>query len=110
MYCALCTGNLSTKEQYDELRGLAPNIHVVRGSFDDETTFPDMKAIQIGHFKIGLISGHQVVPWGDPMSLAAIQRQLDVDILVSGHTHKSRVEELDGKWYINPGSITGAYR
>ena len=38
-----------------------------------------------------------------------IQRQLDVDILISGHTHQNEVNEYEGKWYINPGSITGAY-
>ncbi len=43
-------------------------------------------------------------------ALAMLQRQLDVDILVTGHTHKNDVLELgDGKWLINPGSITGAY-
>jgi putative phosphoesterase len=106
----LCTGNLTTKEQYDELRGLAPNIHVVRGDFDDDPTFPESKVIQIGQFKVGLIHGHQVVPWGDANSLAMIQRQLDVDILISGHTQKNEVSEHEGKWFINPGSITGAYR
>jgi len=39
----LCTGNLVTKEQYEELRGLAPNVHVVRGSFDDDATYPESK-------------------------------------------------------------------
>lgn len=72
MQHVLCTGNLSTKEQYDELRSLAPNVHVVRGSFDDNTSFPDTKVIQIGQFKVGLISGHQVVPWGEPQSLAMV--------------------------------------
>lgn len=42
-----------TKEQYDELRNLAPNVHIVRGSFDEDTTIPDNKVIQIGQFKIG---------------------------------------------------------
>ena len=51
----------------------------------------------------------QVVPWGDTMALAMVQRQLDVDILISGHTHKSEVKEYEGKWFINPGSVTGAY-
>ena len=49
------------------------------------------------------------MPWGDPNALAIVQRQLDVDILISGHTHKNEVNECDGKWYINPGSVTGAY-
>ena len=33
----------------------------------------------------------QVVPWGDMESLALLQRRLNVDILVSGHTHKFQV-------------------
>lgn len=106
----LCTGNLVTKEQYDELKGLAPNVHVVRGGFDEDQSLPESKVIQIGQFKIGLIHGHQIVPWGDAHSLAMIQRQMDVDILITGHTHKNEVNEYEGKWFINPGSITGAYR
>lgn len=109
MQHVVCTGNLSTKEMYDEIRGLAPNIHVVGGDFDEGTHFPESKVIQIGHFRIGVIHGHQIVPWGDPHSLATFQRRLDVDILVTGHTHKNEVNEFDGKWFINPGSITGAY-
>ncbi|RHY59185.1 hypothetical protein DYB38_002496, partial [Aphanomyces astaci] len=35
MQHVLCTGNMVTKEQYDELRGLAPNVHIVRGDFDE---------------------------------------------------------------------------
>jgi vacuolar protein sorting-associated protein 29 len=50
-----------------------------------------------------------VVPWGDLEALAAVQRQLDVDILVSGHTHQNQIVQYDGKYFINPGSATGAY-
>lgn len=109
MQHVLCTGNLVTKEQYDELKGLAPNVHIVRGGFDEDSSFPDSKVIQIGQFKIGLIHGHQIVPWGDAHSLTMVQRQLDVDILITGQTHKNEVNEYEGKWFINPGSITGAY-
>lgn len=52
------------------------------------TNYPDQKVVTVGNFKIGLTHGHQVVPWGDIESLALIQRQLDVDILITGHTHK----------------------
>ncbi|KAF3845102.1 hypothetical protein F7725_008265 [Dissostichus mawsoni] len=37
------------------------------------------------------------------------ERQLDVDILISGHTHKFEAFENENKFYINPGSATGAY-
>eukprot|EP00614_Pseudopedinella_elastica_P023355 CAMPEP_0172632196 /NCGR_PEP_ID=MMETSP1068-20121228/183174_1 /TAXON_ID=35684 /ORGANISM="Pseudopedinella elastica, Strain CCMP716" /LENGTH=152 /DNA_ID=CAMNT_0013443525 /DNA_START=300 /DNA_END=758 /DNA_ORIENTATION=- len=109
MQHVLMTGNVVSKEQFDELRSLAPKFSIVRGDFDDNANFPESTVVQIGQFKIGLIHGHQVVPWGDTMALAMVQRQLDVDILISGHTHKSEVKEYEGKWFINPGSVTGAY-
>ncbi|DAZ99296.1 TPA: hypothetical protein N0F65_005464 [Lagenidium giganteum] len=105
----LCTGNMITKEQYEEFRVLAPNVHVVSGDSDHESTFPERKVISIGQFRIGLCHGHQVVPWGDEQSLAALQRKMNVDILITGHTHQHTISTENGKWFVNPGSITGAF-
>merc|ERR1711959_292100 len=105
----LSTGNLCTKEIYDYLKTLASDVHIVKGDFDESTSYPDSKVVTIGNFKIGLCHGHQVVPWGDNESLGIMQRQMDVDILITGHTHKFKAYELGGKFYINPGSATGAY-
>jgi len=58
---------------------------------------------------VGLCHGHQAVPWGDRERLAILQRQLDVDILITGHTHKFEAFEYENKFFINPGSATGAY-
>mmetsp|Transcript_8674 Transcript_8674/g.10583 ORF Transcript_8674/g.10583 Transcript_8674/m.10583 type:complete len:136 (+) Transcript_8674:43-450(+) len=96
MQHVICTGNLCTREQYDELRALAPNIHVVAGDMDEGLSFPEHKIVTVGQFRIGVIHGHQIVPWGDKNSLAMTQRRLDVDILISGHTHKNLVQEFDG--------------
>ena len=49
-------------------------MHCVRGDFDEISSLPETKTMQIGNFKIGLIHGHQVVPWGDLEALAAVQR------------------------------------
>lgn len=38
-----------------------------------------------------------------------MQRQLDVDILVTGHTHQFTAYKHEGGVVINPGSATGAY-
>jgi vacuolar protein sorting-associated protein 29 len=100
---------LCSKDVYDYLKTLASDVHVVRGDFDDNTQYPEQKVVTVGQFKIGLTHGHQVVPWGDIESLSLIQRQLDVDILISGHTHKFSAVEKEDKFYINPGSATGAY-
>lgn len=51
----------------------------------------------------------QVIPWGDVESLAMLQRQLDVDILVTGHTHQFKAYKHQGRLLLNPGSATGAY-
>lgn len=50
------------------------------------------------------------MPWGDADALLQWQRKLDCDILVSGHTHSNSVREVEGRFFINPGSATGAYQ
>ena len=69
----LCTGDLCVKEAYDYLRGLCPNpgnVHVVQGVYDEMggahggVAFPETKTVRVGAFTIGLIHGHQIVPWG----------------------------------------------
>ncbi|KAL0583570.1 hypothetical protein ABG067_006488 [Albugo candida] len=106
----LCTGNMICKDQYDELRALSSNIHIVSGDCDDESSFSESKIVTIGQFRIGLMHGHQIIPWGDPMSLSAVQRKMNVDILVTGHTHQCSIHTKEGKWYLDPGSITGAMK
>ncbi|XP_022668883.1 vacuolar protein sorting-associated protein 29-like [Varroa jacobsoni] len=105
----LCTGNLCTKESYDYLKTLASDVHVVRGDFDENSNYPEQKVVTVGQFRIGLCHGHQIVPWGDIEALAVAQHQLDVDILISGHTHRFSTHEHGGRFFINPGSATGTY-
>lgn len=105
----ICTGNLCIKEVHDYLKNLCPSLHVTRGEYDEDSRYPETKTLTIGQFKLGLCHGHQVVPWGDLDSLAMLQRQLDVDILVSGHTHQFKAYKHEAGVVINPGSATGAY-
>ncbi len=82
----LCTGNICDKETYDYLRSISPDVHVVKGDYD-ESSFPSSVIVMHNPIKIGVIHGHQCVPTGDLDSLSSIARQMDVDVLVSGHTH-----------------------
>jgi vacuolar protein sorting-associated protein 29 len=34
---------------------------------------------------------------------------MNVDILVTGHTHEYQIRTENNKWFVNPGSITGAF-
>jgi vacuolar protein sorting-associated protein 29 len=75
---------------------------------DEQASFPLTEVIQHGALRIGLVHGHQMQPWGDPTVLAMAAREMDVDVLISGHTHQVEAIERDGRFYINPGSATGA--
>lgn len=105
----VCTGNIGNREHSDWLKGLATEVHIVRGDFDEGTSLPEQKSITIGDWKIGVIHGHQVIPWGSKESLGNYQRMMDCDLLVSGHTHTPVIETADNKYFLNPGSATGAY-
>ena len=104
----LSLGNIGSRESYDWLKSLSNDFHTVKGDYD-EGDIPEKKVVQIGEFKIGMIHGHQVLPWGDLDALTNIQRELGCDILLSGHTHQIDIKVKDKKFYINPGSISGAF-
>ena len=104
----LSLGNIGSRESYDWLKSLSNDFHTVKGDFD-EGEIPEKKVVQIGEFKIGMIHGHQVLPWGDIDALTNVQRELGCDILLSGHTHQIDIKVKDKKFYINPGSISGAF-
>ena len=104
----LSLGNIGSRESYDWLKSLSNDFHSVKGDFD-EMDMPEKKLVTIGEFKIGLIHGHQILPWGNAESLSSIQRELDCDILLSGNTHQINVKVVDNKLFINPGSISGAF-
>ncbi|RKP36053.1 vacuolar sorting protein vps29 [Dimargaris cristalligena] len=106
----LCTGNVCDRETYEYLRSVAAEIHVVKGDFDEPTSlWPESKIITHGNIRIGILHGHQIVPNGDSDALAVAARQMDVDILISGHTHRFEALEFENKFFVNPGSATGAY-
>eukprot|EP00584_Thalassiosira_punctigera_P017545 CAMPEP_0172553280 /NCGR_PEP_ID=MMETSP1067-20121228/49844_1 /TAXON_ID=265564 ORGANISM="Thalassiosira punctigera, Strain Tpunct2005C2" /NCGR_SAMPLE_ID=MMETSP1067 /ASSEMBLY_ACC=CAM_ASM_000444 /LENGTH=210 /DNA_ID=CAMNT_0013341441 /DNA_START=83 /DNA_END=715 /DNA_ORIENTATION=+ len=131
MQHVICTGNIGNVEEYDRLRelvgGNSSSVHCVAGEYDfaaagaaaaegannaasaSPPSFPETKVIQLGQFRVGIIGGHQVVPWGDLSALAMVRRRLNADVLVCGSKRQEGVVEHEGGYYIFPGSITGAY-
>jgi vacuolar protein sorting-associated protein 29 len=107
----LCTGNLCCRDAENYLRQICSDVNCVKGDFDDPSAKDTQEylVVKLENFRIGLIHGHQVVPWGDRESLAMWQRRLDVDVLVFGGTHQYVAFEHEGKLFVNPGSITGAF-
>ncbi|WVN88236.1 uncharacterized protein L203_103437 [Cryptococcus depauperatus CBS 7841] len=105
----ICTGNVCDRETYDYLRTIAHEVHVVRGEFDENLNFPLSLIIPHLPIRLGVVHGQQIVPAGDPDMLAALARQMDVDVLISGGTHRFESFELEGRFFVNPGSATGAW-
>lgn len=105
----ICTGNIGNKETWEKFKNLSSNFTMVRGDCDDVQGAPLSKCVEINGVKFGVIHGHQCIPWDDEESLKGYQRELGCDILVHGHTHTHAVKKFDGKYFMNPGSATGAF-
>lgn len=69
-----------------------------------------MQVVDIGDIRVGVCHGHQVVPWGDKEALAILQRQMDVDILVTGHTHTFEVGSGAVAWGLTWGQGGGLWK
>jgi vacuolar protein sorting-associated protein 29 len=105
----LCLGNLTDRETFEFLRAIAPDLQIVKGDFDTEA--PNLalsRVVTHGSLRIGFTHGHTIIPPGDADSLLIAARQMDVDVLLWGGTHRFEAFELEGKFFVNPGSATGA--
>ncbi|GAQ41394.1 vacuolar protein sorting 29 [Aspergillus niger] len=105
----LCLGNLTDRSTFEFLRQVAPDLQLVKGDFDvDSPNLPLSKVVTHGSLRIGFTHGHTIIPPGDADALLIAARQMDVDILLWGGTHRFEAFELEGRFFINPGSATGA--
>ncbi|KAJ1920627.1 Vacuolar protein sorting-associated protein 29 [Mycoemilia scoparia] len=107
----LLARNLCDNATFEYLRTVSTNLHISKGDCDYESrSWPQSKVITHGPIRIGVTHGHHLVPTnGDVDTLASVARQMNVDILLTGHTHRFEAYEDQGRFYINPGSATGSY-
>lgn len=97
-------GDLTTTRVIDELEEIAPVI-AIQGNMDRVAglKLPNAKIIEAEGVKIGVAHG-EVYPRGDTQQLLYLARQLDVNILVSGHSHQPKIEQVEDVLLLNPGS------
>ena len=100
----LHAGDLTSLKVIEKLESISP-VMAVQGNMDraNGINLPQAKTIEAEGLKIGLIHG-EVYPRADTQQLVYIAKELDVDILVSGHSHQPKIEQTDGVLLINPGS------
>lgn len=106
---SLCLGNLTDKPTYEYLRSISPDLKIVKGRFDVEaTSLPLTQVVAHGGLRIGFLEGFTLVS-SEPDLLLAEANKLDVDVLCWGGTHKFECFEYMDKFFVNPGSATGAF-
>ncbi|EAQ86702.1 conserved hypothetical protein [Chaetomium globosum CBS 148.51] len=105
----LCLGNLTDRTTYDYLRSIASDLKLVRGRTDVEASgLPLTQVVTHGSVRVGFLEGFTLVS-DEPDVLLAEAHRLDVDVLCwSGGTHRFECFEYMDKFFVNPGSATGA--
>ncbi len=100
----LHAGDLTSMEVIEKLEEIAPTM-AIQGNMDriKGIDLPKARVIEAEDLKIGLIHG-EVYPRADTQQLLYLARQLGVDILVSGHSHQPKIEQIEGILLLNPGS------
>jgi vacuolar protein sorting-associated protein 29 len=82
----------------------------VKGKFDaDATSLPFSQVVTHGSLRIGFLEGFTMVAPMETDLMLAEANKLDVDVLCWGGTHRFDAYEYENKFFVNPGSATGAF-
>jgi uncharacterized protein len=94
----LHAGDIGSPGILERLAAIAP-ITAVRGNIDTDAwakALPVLATLDVAKVKIGIIH--------DLGTLSAPPQRSGFRVLISGHSHKARIEDRDGVLYLNPGS------
>lgn len=103
----LCTGDLTTLSSIKILKEISP-VECVRGEMDF-LSLPTNKILDIGNFKFGLIHGNPTKEYKTIDDYIRMFKEMNVNVLIYGHTHKQQDEIISDIVVLNPGSATGAW-
>ena len=100
----LHAGDLTSLKVIEDLEKIAP-VMAIQGNMDrvNGINLPAAKVLEAEGLKIGIAHG-EVYPRADTQQLVYLARELDVDILITGHSHQPKIEQTDGVLLLNPGS------
>lgn len=98
-------GDMVSLQVKEELENIAPLV-AASGNMDHEevrSKYQKAVLIEAGDRRIGVIH-NAVSPVSGKMEMLA--RENNLDVLIFGHTHRSKLSEKNGTHYFNPGSPT----
>lgn len=94
----LHAGDVGAPEVIEGLAAIA-RVYAVRGNNDKgpwADSLPEVEMIEFGGKTIYMVH--------DPADIDIDPQAAGVDLVVTGHTHRPKLETLDGVVYLNPGS------
>ena len=95
-------GDIVTLEVLEGLRRLG-EVKAVRGNMDSDeikSLLPEKELIEIAGRKIGITHGSGG-PWGIQHRVRGLFD--DVDVIIYGHSHEAKNEQIGGILFFNPG-------
>ncbi|MBE6511459.1 MAG: metallophosphoesterase [Methanobrevibacter millerae] len=97
-------GDLTTRAVIDELEKIAPVV-AIQGNMDRVAglDLPKAQVIEAEGMKIGVAHG-EVYPRADTQQLLYLAKELNTNILVTGHSHQPKIEQVEDVLLLNPGS------
>jgi putative phosphoesterase len=96
--CILHGGDICGQEVLDELGAIAP-VTAVRGNNDRGAwaePLPQTRIVHVEHVRILVVH--------DLATLAIDPAAEEIDVVVSGHSHRPSIEKRGAVLYVNPGS------
>ncbi len=95
-------GDFVSSEVLDRLKQLG-EVKAVHGNVDSmklRSLLPDKEIFVVGGKKIGVAHG-----WGSPEGIENRVKNLlgDVDIIIYGHSHRAKIEQIGKVLFFNPG-------
>lgn len=91
-------GDIGKAEVLDALRELAP-LDTIRGNVDSgewAAEIPERLDLQLGGLRIHVLH--------DLKELALNPADAGIAVVIAGHSHQPKIEQIDNVLYINPGS------
>lgn len=103
-------GDYDREETFNALQTYSNRFYGVKGNCDffEADELQDSHTFQHEDLDFGVYHGTGITPRAHtPTLLKIAEKDLEVQILVHGHSHQEDIHMEDGKLLLNPGSCTG---
>ncbi len=97
-------------DKIDEMRQFYKdkNFYIVSGNCDFASNFSNVGQITVEGKKIIYTHGHTFSVKYGTERLLELARQNNAQLVLYGHTHKAKIEYVDGIYLVNPGALYGS--